>query len=99
MVTEALKPYGEGGITPHFVSNVDGTHMAEALKKVDLETTIFLVASKTFTTQETMINAATAKVRRVLRTFSAPVLSQVSSNSTSCPREAPLVRMRFHLCA
>eukprot|EP00127_Corallochytrium_limacisporum_P001588 Clim_evm7s67 gene=Clim_evmTU7s67 len=60
MVTEALKPYA-GHITPHFVSNVDGTHMAETLKKVNAETTLFLVASKTFTTQETMMNATTAK--------------------------------------
>jgi glucose-6-phosphate isomerase len=60
MATEALKPYG-GPIRVHFVSNVDGTHMAETLKKVSPETTLFLVASKTFTTQETMTNAATAR--------------------------------------
>ena len=60
MVTEALKPYA-GSITPHFCSNIDGTHIAEILKKVDAETTLFLVASKTFTTQETMTNAETAK--------------------------------------
>ncbi len=60
MVTEALKPYWQG-ITPHFVSNVDGTHMAETLKKVNPETTLFIIASKTFTTQETMTNAETAR--------------------------------------
>ncbi|MBN2064940.1 MAG: glucose-6-phosphate isomerase, partial [Sedimentisphaerales bacterium] len=53
MVTEALKPYWQG-ITPLFVSNVDGSHIAETLKKVNAETTIFIIASKTFTTQETM---------------------------------------------
>jgi glucose-6-phosphate isomerase len=62
MVCEALKPYaGEGAPEVHFVSNVDGTHIAETLKKVDLEETLWIVASKTFTTQETMTNANTAK--------------------------------------
>jgi glucose-6-phosphate isomerase len=60
MVTEALRPYW-GTITPLFVSNVDGTHIAETLKKVDPETTLFIIASKTFTTQETMTNAETAR--------------------------------------
>jgi len=60
MVTEALKPYKKN-IDLHFVSNVDGTHIAETLKKVDPETTLFIVASKTFTTQETMTNANSAK--------------------------------------
>ncbi|MCO6359869.1 glucose-6-phosphate isomerase [Roseivirga pacifica] len=61
MVTEALKPYATFGITPYFVSNVDGTHLAETLKKVDAEETLFMIASKTFTTQETMTNAHSAK--------------------------------------
>lgn len=61
MVTEALKAYKVDGIETHFVSNVDGTHIAETLKKVDPETTLFLVASKTFTTQETMTNAHSAR--------------------------------------
>lgn len=61
MVTEALKPYANKGITPHYVSNVDGTHIAETLKTLDPETTLFLVASKTFTTQETMTNAHSAR--------------------------------------
>ncbi|MEL6943160.1 MAG: hypothetical protein AAFO82_10870 [Bacteroidota bacterium] len=61
MVTEALKPYWQEGITPHYVSNVDATHLAETLKKVDPETTLFMIASKTFTTQETMTNAHSAR--------------------------------------
>ena len=61
MVTEALKPYKKESLELHFVSNVDGTHIAETLKKVDPETTLFMIASKTFTTQETMTNAETAK--------------------------------------
>jgi glucose-6-phosphate isomerase len=61
MVTEALKPYGKPDLHVHFVSNIDGTHLAEVLKKVRPETTLFLVASKTFTTQETMTNAASAR--------------------------------------
>ncbi|XP_060660508.1 glucose-6-phosphate isomerase [Drosophila nasuta] len=60
MVTEALKPYGKG-LRSHFVSNIDGTHMAEVLKKVSYETTLFIIASKTFTTQETITNATSAK--------------------------------------
>ncbi|MBR8537433.1 glucose-6-phosphate isomerase [Carboxylicivirga sediminis] len=60
MVTEALKPYKKN-VNLHFVSNVDGTHIAEALKVVNPETTLFIIASKTFTTQETMTNANSAK--------------------------------------
>ncbi|CBF70313.1 G6PI_ASPOR Glucose-6-phosphate isomerase (GPI) (Phosphoglucose isomerase) (PGI) (Phosphohexose isomerase) (PHI) [Aspergillus nidulans FGSC A4] len=61
MVTEALKPYGHPDLKLHFVSNIDGTHIAEALKDSDPETTLFLIASKTFTTAETTTNANTAK--------------------------------------
>lgn len=61
MVTEALRPYREGGPELHFVSNVDGSHIAETLRLVQPETTLFLVASKTFTTQETLENAKTAR--------------------------------------
>lgn len=61
MVYEALKPYSKRDLDMHFCSNIDGTHIAEILKKCDPETTLFLVASKTFTTQETMTNARTAK--------------------------------------
>lgn len=61
MVTEALKPYSKRDLKLHFVSNVDGTHVAEVLRQINPETTLFLVASKTFTTQETMSNAITAR--------------------------------------
>ncbi len=61
MVTEALKSYWKEGLSVHYVSNVDGTHIAETLKRVDPETTLFMIASKTFTTQETMTNAFTAR--------------------------------------
>jgi len=61
MVCEALQSYGYPGLTMHFVSNIDGTHLAETLKRVDPETTLFIIASKTFTTQETMTNAHSAR--------------------------------------
>ena len=61
MVTEALKPYWVENLQPWFVSNIDGSHIAEVLKKVTPDETIFLIASKTFTTQETMTNAFTAR--------------------------------------
>ena len=61
MVTEALKPYARDGLHVHFVSNIDGTHLAETLKRVRPETTLFIVASKSFTTQETLTNAHTAR--------------------------------------
>ena len=61
MVTEALKPYGHKRLNVHFVSNVDATHLVEVLKLVKPETTLFLIASKTFTTQETMTNAHSAR--------------------------------------
>ena len=61
MVCEALRPYGHERIAMHFVSNVDGAHMAETLRRVDPETTLFIIASKTFTTQETLTNAYTAR--------------------------------------
>jgi len=61
MACEALKPYAAPGLRAHFVSNVDGTHLAETLKKLDAETTLFIVSSKTFTTQETLTNARSAR--------------------------------------
>lgn len=61
MVTEALKPYQSEDLECYFVSNVDGTHIAETLKRIDPETTLFFIASKTFTTQETMTNAHSAR--------------------------------------
>jgi len=61
MVTGCLKPYAREGLSAHFVSNVDGTHIVETLKKLNPETALFLIASKTFTTQETMTNAFSAR--------------------------------------
>lgn len=61
MVVEALKPYAKEGLNVHFVSNIDGTHIKETLNKLDPQTTLFIIASKTFTTQETLTNANTAK--------------------------------------
>ncbi len=61
MATEALKPYARPDLRVHFVSNIDGTHIAETVKELDPETTLFIVASKTFTTQETITNAHSAR--------------------------------------
>jgi glucose-6-phosphate isomerase len=61
MVSEALTPYGHSELSVHFVSNVDATHIAETLKGLDPETTLFLIASKSFSTQETMTNAFSAR--------------------------------------
>ena len=61
MVTEALRPYWKDGLRVHFVSNVDGSHLSEVLREVQPETTLFIVASKTFTTQETITNAKSAR--------------------------------------
>jgi glucose-6-phosphate isomerase len=61
MVTECLRPYAKAGLSVHYVSNVDGTHIIETLKRLDPETSLFMIASKTFTTQETMTNAFSAR--------------------------------------
>lgn len=61
MVTEALKAYSQPGLNVHFVSNIDATHISETLKILNPETTLFIVASKTFTTIETLTNAKSAK--------------------------------------
>jgi glucose-6-phosphate isomerase len=61
MVTECLRPYAKEGLSVHFVSNVDGTHITETLNGLNQETTLFMIASKTFTTQETMTNAFSAR--------------------------------------
>lgn len=74
MVCEALKPYSKRDLKMHFCSNVDGTHISEILKECNPETTLFLVASKTFTTQETMTNAGTAK-QWILNAFNGDVSS------------------------
>jgi glucose-6-phosphate isomerase len=62
MATEALRPYWQVGLRVHFVSNVDGTHLVETVKDLDPEATLFIIASKTFTTQETLMNARSARV-------------------------------------
>ena len=82
MVTEALRPYWKN-ITPHFVSNVDGTHIAETLKRVDPETTLFIIASKTFTTQETMTNAHTARSWFIEKTGNGDVAKHFVAVSTN----------------
>ena len=61
MVTEALRPYAKKDLRVHYVSNIDGTHLTETLKQLNPETTLFMIASKTFTTQETMTNAFSAR--------------------------------------
>ncbi len=61
MVTEAMRPYAREGLRVHYVSNIDGTHITDTLKRLDPETTLFMIASKTFTTQETMTNAFSAR--------------------------------------
>ena len=67
MACEALKPFGNNDLTAHFVSNVDASDIAETLKKLDAETTLFIISSKTFTTQETLTNAHTARAWLVER--------------------------------
>ncbi len=67
MASEALRPYWMDGLRAHFVSNIDATHLAETLKRVRPETTLFIVASKSFTTQETLVNARTARAWLVER--------------------------------
>jgi glucose-6-phosphate isomerase len=83
MVTEALKPYQQDGLAVRFVSNVDGTHMAETLKLCDPETTLFIIASKTFTTQETIANATTAKDWLVAKLGAAAVPHHFVALSTN----------------
>ncbi len=61
MATEALRPYWQDGLRAHFVSNVDGTHLVETVRSLDPESTLFIIASKTFTTQETLMNARSAR--------------------------------------
>lgn len=83
MVTEALKPYWDKGITPHFVSNVDGSHIFQVLKKVKPETTLFIIASKTFTTQETMTNAQSARTWFVAHAGEAAISKHFVALSTN----------------
>lgn len=83
MATEALKPYASENLNVHFVSNVDGTHIAETLKKLNPETTLFIVASKTFTTQETLTNADSAKAWLLAKLPTEAVASHFVALSTN----------------
>ncbi|KAJ8281363.1 hypothetical protein GJAV_G00066760 [Gymnothorax javanicus] len=89
MVTEALKPYSKGGPRVWFVSNIDGTHIAKTLAELHAETTLFIVASKTFTTQETITNAESAK-EWFLATAKDP--SAVSKHFVALSTNAPKVK-------
>ena len=83
MATEALRPYWQDGLRAHFVSNVDGTHLAETVKPLDAETTLFIVASKTFTTQETLMNARSARAWLTSRLGEAAVPKHFVAVSTA----------------
>lgn len=87
MVTTALKPYAQDGLSVHFVSNVDSTDLVETLKSLNPETTLFLIASKTFTTQETMTNAHSARdwflQHAQAETAVAKHFAALSTNSTA----------------
>ncbi len=76
MAYEALKPYSQRDLSMHFVSNVDATHIAEVLRLVDAEETLFIIASKTFTTQETMTNAQTARAWFLEKTKDEKAIAQ-----------------------
>ncbi|KAL7858264.1 hypothetical protein AOLI_G00183660 [Acnodon oligacanthus] len=89
MVTEALKPYSKGGPNVWFVSNIDGTHMAKTLAQLHAETTLFIIASKTFTTQETITNAESAK-EWFLQTAKDP--STVAKHFVALSTNAPKVK-------
>ena len=88
MVTEALKPYQQPGLNVHFVSNVDGTHIAETLKKLKPESALFIIASKTFTTQETIANASTARAWLVEALGEAAVAKHFVALSTNAKEVA-----------
>ena len=83
MVTEALAPYRSPDLAMHFVSNVDGTHIAETLKRLRPESTLFIVASKTFTTQETLANALTARAWLTVALGEAAVANHFVALSTN----------------
>jgi glucose-6-phosphate isomerase len=83
MATEALRPYWQRGLRAHFVSNVDGTHLAETVKDLDAQTTLFIVASKTFTTQETLMNARSARAWLVEKLGEAAVPRHFVAVSTA----------------
>jgi len=88
MVTRALSPYGQEGLTCHFVSNVDGAHLSDTLKGLDPKTTLFLVASKTFTTLETMTNARSARAWLVAALGEEAVASHFAAVSTALDKVA-----------
>ncbi len=88
MVTEALKPYARPDLRVRFVSNVDGSHIAETLKACDPATTLFIIASKTFTTQETIANATTARAWLVEHLGAAAVAAHFVALSTNAPAVA-----------
>ena len=87
MVCKALKPFGSKDINPLFVSNIDGADLAQALEKCNPETTLFIVASKTFTTQETMTNAFSAR-EWILSHLKNPIAIQHHFVAISTNREA-----------
>src|SRR6202011_4154549 len=78
-----LRPYWQRGLRPHFVSNVDGTHLVETVKDLDAQTTLFIVASKTFTTQETLMNARSARAWLVEKLGEAAVPRHFVAVSTA----------------
>ena len=88
MVSEALRPYWQEGLNAHFVSNVDGTHLVEALKVVRPESTLFVIASKTFTTQETLLNARSARAWLVDKLGEAAVPKHFVAVSTAAKEVA-----------
>jgi glucose-6-phosphate isomerase len=88
MVTRALSPYGSDDLTCHFVSNVDGAHLSDTLKRLDPERTLFLVASKTFTTLETMTNARSARSWLVEALGEAAVADHFAAISTNLAKVA-----------
>jgi glucose-6-phosphate isomerase len=88
MACEALRPYWQEGLSAHFVSNVDGTHLVETVKRLDPATTLFIVASKTFTTQETLMNARSAREWLVSRLGEAAVPSHFVAVSTNAQEVA-----------
>ncbi|KAI2648095.1 Glucose-6-phosphate isomerase [Labeo rohita] len=95
MVTEALKPYSKGGPNVWFVSNIDGTHMAKTLAQLNAETTLFIIASKTFTTQETITNAETAKewfLQAAKDVSTIPAKSAVAKHFVALSTNAPKVK-------
>ena len=88
MAVQALTPYRDGGPRVHFVSNVDGAHLADTLANLDAERTLFIVASKTFTTAETMTNAASARAWLAYRLGDEAVSEHFAAVSTNLPKVA-----------